>query len=241
MIRVRRSEERGHADHGWLDARHTFSFASYFDPDFMGFGQLRVLNQDRVRPGQGFATHGHEDMEIVTYVIEGELAHRDSMGNGSKILPGELQLMSAGTGVTHSEFNASEDELLHLLQMWILPARRGTAPRYEQRRFDFAVKDGRLPLVVAPDGADGALTIGQDARLFVAHMQAGEAARQELGAGRCAWLHVAKGRVRIEGGGEAFELAGGDGAGLRDLDALTLRADEPAQVVLWDMPEEDAR
>lgn len=233
MITVRRSDDRGHANHGWLEARHTFSFADYFDPDFVQFGLLRVLNQDRVQPGQGFGTHGHRDMEIVTYVLEGELEHKDSMGNGSRILPGEVQLMSAGTGVTHSEFNGSSTESLHLLQMWVLPREQGTAPRYEQKSFEDELQ-GALRLVVDPDGADGALTIGQDARLRAGRLATGENATYELPAGRMAWLHLARGRLRVE----EVELAGGDGAAIRDEASLELASLEDSDLVLWELPAE---
>ena len=180
MITPRRSEDRGHANHGWLDANHTFSFAGYFDPEWIQFGELRVLNQDRIAPGMGFGTHGHEDMEIVTYVLEGSLEHRDSMGTGSRLTPGMVQLMSAGSGVTHSEFNGSREEELHLLQMWVMPAERGTRPRYEECQFEELEQvTGRLHLVVSPDGRDGSLSIGQDARLFAGRFAA-EAIRYSL-------------------------------------------------------------
>ena len=185
MLTIRRSEERGHADHGWLDTYHTFSFADYHDPDFMGFGPLRVINQDVVQPGQGFGSHPHRDMEIVTYVIEGVLEHRDSMGTGSRIRPGEVQLMSAGTGVTHSEFNASRSEALELLQTWVIPARRGTEPRYEQRAFPAQERRNRMRLVVSPDGAQGSLTIGQDVRLYAATLGPGATVRHPLERSRC--------------------------------------------------------
>jgi redox-sensitive bicupin YhaK (pirin superfamily) len=186
MITIRRSEERGHADHGWLDTCHTFSFAGYHDPEHMGFGLLRVLNQDRVEPAMGFGTHGHRDMEIVTYMLEGVLEHKDSMGNGSQMRPGEVQLMSAGRGVTHSEFNASKTEGLHLLQMWVHPRETGTEPRYEQKEFPEEVRRGKLLLVVSPDGADGSLTIGQDARLY-AGASWSPATRCATRSGRIAW------------------------------------------------------
>ena len=232
MITIRRSEERGHADHGWLDARHTFSFAGYHDPDFMGFSELRVLNQDRVQPGRGFGTHPHADMEIVTYVLEGVLEHRDSMGNGSRILPGDVQFMSAGTGVTHSEVNASPHEVLHLLQMWVLPARRGTAPRYDQRTFPAEERRGRLRLVVSPDGAEGSITIGQDARLYAGLLGAGERALHEQDPRRRGWLHVARGRLRVNG----LELGPGDGAAIQGEPRLELEGVEEAELVHWDLP-----
>lgn len=232
MLRIRRSEERGHAEHGWLDTHHTFSFADYHDPDFMGFSVLRVLNQDRVQAGQGFPRHGHRDMEIVTYVLEGALEHEDSMGNGSRMSPGEVQLMAAGTGVLHSEYNASRTEPLHFLQMWIVPARRATEPRYEQKAFPLAERRGRLRLVVSPDGKDGSLTIGQDARLLVGLFDGAERARLPLAPGRVAWLHVARGRLHANG--EA--LGPGDGAAVLDEPALALERGEGAEVVVWDLP-----
>lgn len=232
MIEIRRSAERGHADHGWLDTHHTFSFADYFDPEFMQFGPLRVLNQDRVTGGRGFGTHGHQEMEIVSYVLEGVMEHKDSLGHGSRMRPGDVQLMSAGTGVLHSEFNGSADEPLHFLQMWVVPAERGTSPRYEQKQFSEEERRGRLRLVVSPDGADGSLTIGQDAKLYTGLFGSEEEAHFDLGQGRSAWLHVARGRLRL---GEA-ELAPGDGAGIRDEERLTLRGIENAEVVVWDLP-----
>ncbi len=233
MIHVRRSEERGHAEHGWLDTYHTFSFADYHDPDWTQFGSLRVINQDRVAAGQGFGTHGHRDMEIVTWVLEGMLEHKDSMGTGSRMRPGEVQLMSAGSGVTHSEFNASPSDPLHLLQMWVFPRSHGTQPRYEQKAFPADERLGRLRLVVSPDGADGSLTIDQDARLFVGTLCQGDRVEHALGADRAAWLHVATGRVRL---GDV-ELGPGDGAGLREERALVLEGVEDAELVLWELAE----
>lgn len=231
MITLRKSEERGHADHGWLDAYHTFSFAGYHDPDFMQFGPLRVLNQDRVQPGKGFGTHPHENMEIVSYVLTGVMEHADSMGNGSQMRPGDVQLMSAGTGVMHSEFNASKDSELQLLQMWVFPEKNGTEPRYEQKTFSADERQGRLRLVVSPDGSDGSLTIGQDARLFAALLAAGESTEHELPADRSAWLHVARGRIELNG-----EILGpGDGAAIRDETRLRLKGVEDAELVLWEL------
>ncbi len=231
MIRIRRSKDRGHANHGWLDTYHTFSFADYRDADFMGFSELRVLNQDRVQARKGFQTHGHRDMEIVTYVLEGVLEHKDSMGNGSQMRPGEVQLMSAGTGVTHSEFSASDDEL-HFLQMWILPARTGTTPRYEQQEFPEAERRGRLRLVVSPDGHDGSLTIGQDVRLFAGLLDGAEAFSHELPNQRSAWLHVARGELTVNG----YRLSAGDGAAIRDESILNFERGSAAEFVLWDLP-----
>ena len=232
MITLRRSADRGHADHGWLDARHTFSFASYFDPEFMQWGSLRVLNQDRIQGGGGFPRHPHQDMEIVTVVLEGELRHGDSMGNGSVIRPGDVQYMSAGTGVTHSEFNASEDEPLHLLQMWVVPARPGGEPRYDQRHFTPAERQGRLALAAGPasETSPAPITIGQDARLFLGTFDASEAADLPL-TGRRAWVHVASGAVRVNG----HDLGPGDGAGLVDEAGLRLEGVERAEVVVWDL------
>ncbi|MEM6571498.1 MAG: pirin family protein [Planctomycetota bacterium] len=229
---ARRSGERGHADHGWLDTYHTFSFANYHDPNHMGFGPLRVLNQDRVTGGNGFPKHGHKDMEIVSYVLDGVMEHKDSMGNGSQMRPGDVQLMSAGDGVLHSEFNASRDASLHFLQMWVLPAERETEPRYEQKAFTREERSGALRLVVSPDGADGSLTIGQDARLYAGLFAAGEETRQALGAGRGAWLHVATGSVEVNG--QVF--GPGDAAALTDGDHFVVRGVEEAELVVWDVP-----
>ncbi len=232
MIRIRRSGERGHANHGWLDTYHTFSFADYHDPDFMGFSVLRVLNQDRVDPANGFPRHGHRDMEIVSLVLDGVLEHKDSLGTGSQMRPGEVQLMSAGTGVLHSEYNGSKEHPLHFLQMWITPARQGATPRYEQRDFPAAERRGRLRLVVSPDGRDGSLTIGQDVRLYAGLLDGAEKARHELAPTRVAWLHVARGKLRLDG-----EVLGpGDGAAIIDESALALDQGEKAEFVLWDLP-----
>lgn len=232
MIEIRRSTDRGHADHGWLDTYHTFSFASYFDPAFTQFGALRVLNQDRVAAGRGFGTHGHQDMEIVSYVLDGLMEHKDSMGTGSQMRPGDVQLMSAGSGVLHSEFNASRSDPLHFLQMWVLPAEDGTEPRYQQEHFSEDERRGRMRLVVSPDGAEGSLRIGQDARLFAGLFDAGETAEHGIPAGRAAWLHVARGRVTI--GDE--ELGPGDGAGIVDEGVLRIAGVEDAEIVLWELP-----
>jgi quercetin 2,3-dioxygenase len=232
MITIRRAGDRGHADHGWLDAYHTFSFADYHDPDFMGFSALRVLNQDRIQAGKGFGTHPHRDMEIVTYVLDGVLEHRDSMGNGGRVLPGEVQFMSAGRGVTHSEFNGSNETELHLLQMWVLPAQRDTAPRYEHREFSEAERRGRLRLVVSPDGRDGSLAIGQDAGLHVGLLDGDEVIEHALPEQRTAWLHLARGAMTLNG--EALQA--GDGAAIRSERELTLRGGANAEFVLWDLP-----
>jgi len=231
MISLRPSAERGHFDHGWLDTRHTFSFADYRDPRFMGFRSLRVVNEDRVAPGQGFGTHPHRDMEIVTYVLEGGLSHRDSMGNGSTIRPGDVQRMSAGTGVTHSEFNASRHEPVHFLQIWILPARAGLAPGYEQTRFKDLETRGRLRLVASPDGADGSVTVNQDARIYATRLRAGEEVVHRLAPGRHAWVQVARGAVDLSG----RPLSAGDGAALSDEPEVVLRGVEEAEVLVFDL------
>ena len=199
MITVRPGSERGHFDHGWLDTYHTFSFASYHDPRHMGFRSLRVINEDRVQPAEGFGTHAHRDMEILTWVLEGALEHKDSMGNGSVIRPGDIQRMSAGTGVTHSEFNPSRRELVHLLQIWLLPSQRGLTPGYEEKRFETESRRGVLRLIAARDGRDGAVSIHQDADLWTALLEPTEAVRHPLTAGRHAWLHVARGKVTANG------------------------------------------
>ena len=232
MITIRKSGDRGHANYGWLDAHYSFSFGSYNDPAHMGFSELRVLNQDTVQPGQGFGTHGHRDMEIVTYVLSGTLEHKDSMGNGSTIRPGEVQLMSAGSGVTHSEFNASNSDELHLLQMWILPRSARTKPRYEQKEFPAEDRTGRLLLVVSPNGADGSLTIGQDVRLFVGTLHDGDTWGLSLAEGRKAYLHVAEGHVTLNG----ERLGPGDGAAIESERNLELTG-AGGEVVLWDLPE----
>jgi redox-sensitive bicupin YhaK (pirin superfamily) len=198
-MQVRRSDERGHFDHGWLDTRHTFSFGDYHDPRFMGFRALRVLNEDRVRPGQGFGTHGHRDMEIVSYVLEGQLAHKDSMGNGSVIVPGDVQYMSAGTGVRHSEFNASEAEPVHFVQIWIVPESEGLPPRYGQKRFDEASKENRLRLVVSRSGADGSIAIRQDVNLYASVLKPRASVSLELPPGRHLWVQVLRGGVEVVG------------------------------------------
>ena len=231
MITVRRSQDRGHFDHGWLDTRHTFSFADYHDPAHMGFRSLRVVNEDRVRPGQGFGAHSHRDMEIVSYVVSGALDHEDSMGHGSTIRPGDVQRMSAGTGVTHSEFNGSRTEPVHFIQIWLLPSRRGLDPGYEQKRFPDEEKRGRLRLLASPDGAEGSVTVHQDARLFAALLAPGESVTHRLGPGRHAWVQVVRGEV--EAGGE--RLGAGDGAAVSDEASLSVRAIADAEVLLFDL------
>ena len=231
MIALRPAAERGHADHGWLDTRHTFSFASYHDPRHMGFRSLRVINEDRVQPAEGFGPHAHRDMEILTWVLEGVLEHKDSMGNGSVIRPGDLQRMSAGTGVTHSEFNSSPEATVHFLQIWLLPRERGLPPGYEQKRFPQKERRGRLRLVAAGNGRDGAVTIHQDADLWTALLQPGESVRHALVPGRYAWLHVARGAVSLNGS----TLGAGDGAAVSDEVAIEITGAVRAEVLLFDL------
>lgn len=232
MITIRHSQDRGHADHGWLKSAHTFSFAGYYDPEFMAYGHLRVLNQDRVAGGGGFPPHSHANMEIVSYVLEGAMEHRDSMGTGSVMRPGDVQLMSAGTGVQHSEFNASRTESLHFLQMWVMPAKDGTMPGYQQESFSVAERQGRLRLVVSPRGKDGSLRIGQDVSLYAGLFASGQETTYELREGRSAWLHVAKGSIEVNG----VHLGPGDGAAIADEDQICVRGVDNAEVVLWDQP-----
>jgi redox-sensitive bicupin YhaK (pirin superfamily) len=233
MISIRRSEERGHANHGWLDTRHTFSFADYHDERFMGFSDLRVINEDRVEPGMGFGTHAHRDMEIITYVLDGELRHRDSMGNGSIIRQDEVQRMSAGTGVTHSEMNPSSERPVHFLQIWILPRERGRRPGYEQKRFPVEERRGRLRIVASPDARDGSLTIHQDATLAIANLSSAEQIRHEIRPGRAAWVQVARGDLTVNG----HVLRAGDGAAVTDEAALELAASGrgDAEVLVFDL------
>ncbi|HXX32725.1 MAG TPA: pirin family protein [Myxococcaceae bacterium] len=231
MITIRRAEDRGHANHGWLDTRHTFSFADYDDPDQMGFRALRVINEDRVQPGQGFGTHAHRDMEILSYVLEGALAHKDSIGTGSTIRPGDVQRMSAGTGVAHSEFNASKTEPVHFLQIWIHPERPGIRPGYEQKTFPEAEKRGRLRLVASRDGRDGSLTIHQDAAVYAGLLDAGERAELPLGKGRHAWVQAARGEVELDG----QRLTAGDGAAVSGESALRLEGVRQGEVLVFDL------
>jgi len=231
MINIRHSEERGGGDFGWLKTQHSFSFDTYHDPRFMGFRSLRVINEDWVQAGHGFPMHPHRDMEIITYVLEGALEHKDSMGNGSTIRPGDGQRMSAGTGVRHSEANSSKTDAAHLLQIWILPDRRGHEPGYEQKAFPEAEKRGKLRLIASPDGADGSVTIHQDARLYVSLLQPGQEVKHELGKGRYAWLQVAKGAVELNG----QSLNQGDGAAVSDEQRLTVKGTADAEVLLFDL------
>ncbi|HKD16434.1 MAG TPA: pirin family protein [Thermoanaerobaculia bacterium] len=232
MISILRASDRGHFDHGWLNTYHTFSFGDYHDPRRMGFRALRVINEDRVRPGEGFGTHGHRDMEILTYVLEGGLAHKDSMGNGSVIVPGDVQYMSAGTGVRHSEFNASETDPVHFYQIWILPDETGAAPQYAQKRFDREAKEGRLVLVASPSGEDGSMAIRQDARVYAGIARPGETLTAALAPGRHLWLQVLSGRVAVDGA----ELGPGDGLAASKETALRLTGgDQGAELLAFDL------
>lgn len=231
MLIVRPGKQRGHANHGWLDSHHTFSFASYYDPAYMGFRSLRVINEDRVQPGQGFGTHPHRDMEIVSYVVAGGLQHRDSLGTGSVIRPGDVQRMSAGTGVTHSEFNASKTEPVHFLQIWLQPSLPGLPPGYEQKNFPEAEKQGRLCLVAAPQPRDGSLTIHSDVQLYASCLAAGERVEHSLAAGRHAWVQVVRGRVRVNGS----EAEAGDGIALSQEARVELEGLDSAELLLFDL------
>lgn len=231
MMQVRKASERGVAEHGWLSSRHTFSFASYRDPSQIGFSDLRVINEDRVAPGQGFGTHPHRDMEIFSYVLEGTLAHSDSMGTGAEILPGDVQLMSAGSGVTHSEFNGSSEAPVHFLQIWIVPDRTGGKPVYQQQHFDDADKRGRLRLIISPDGRDGSLRIQQDTRVYAGLFDGDENATLTLDKNRNAYVHVARGSIELNG----VKLEAGDGVRLRHPEALQLSAGKDAEVLVFDL------
>ena len=231
MITLRKAQDRGHAQHGWLDSRHTFSFADYHDPAHMGFRALRVINEDRVDPAMGFGTHPHRDMEILSYVLEGGLAHKDSLGTGSIIRPGDVQRMSAGTGVTHSEFNASSTEPVHFLQIWLLPEQRGLEPSYEQKHFAVDQRRGRLQLVASRDGREGSLTVHQDVAVYDALLSAKERAELSLGKGRHAWVQVARGSVKVNG----ETLVAGDGAALSAEPGLALEGLEEAEVLVFDL------
>ncbi|MDB5808363.1 MAG: Quercetin 2,3-dioxygenase [Betaproteobacteria bacterium] len=231
MIELRKSMERGHANHGWLDSYHSFSFADYHDPRHMGYASLRVINEDVVQPGQGFGTHGHRDMEIITYILEGALEHKDSLGNGSVIRPGDVQRMSAGTGVRHSEFNASRDELVHLLQIWIEPEVGGIEPGYEEKHFDAASRRGRLRLIASRDGGDGSVTIHQDAAVYAALLDGSESARHALAAGRKAYVHVARGEVTVNG----TPLGAGDAIKVSGEREVVLDNGKSAEILLFDL------
>lgn len=230
--RIRRAGERGMADLGWLKSAHSFSFAQYHDPQWIQFGPLRVINEDRVAPGQGFDTHGHQDMEIVSYVLDGALAHRDSMGNGSVIRPGDVQRMSAGTGVMHSEFNHQQEAWTHFLQIWIIPNAKGHPPSYEQQHFDIEQRRGRLALILSPDGVDQSLRLHQDARVYAACFEAGEHAELSVAQGRGVWIQLARGRVHANG----HALEAGDGMAIKDISVLNLDRAEAAEVLVFDLP-----
>jgi redox-sensitive bicupin YhaK (pirin superfamily) len=231
MSLIRKAEERGHANHGWLDSYHTFSFAGYQDPEHMGYGVLRVINEDRVQAGSGFGTHGHRDMEIISYVLEGELGHEDSMGNGSTIVPGDVQRMSAGTGVRHSEYNHDKAKTTHFLQIWIEPKFTGIKPSYEQKHFSAAEKRGRLRLIASPDGRDGSVGMNQDAFLYAGLFDGAERAELAIAASRKGYVHIARGTVRVNGealkAGDALKTAGGP---------VTIDGGKDAEVLLFDLP-----
>jgi len=231
MIQIRRADERGHAEHGWLESYHTFSFADYHDPRFMGFRALRVINEDRVQPARGFGTHSHRDMEIVSFILEGSLEHKDSMGTSSVIRPGEVQRMSAGTGVTHSEFNPSRTDLVHFLQIWILPAENGLPPSYEQRAFPESERTDRLRLVASRDGRAGSVTIHQGVDLYASLLSPGTSLEHPLATGRHAWLQVTRGSVSVDG----IVLTAGDGAALSDETSVVMTAREAAEALLFDL------
>lgn len=231
MMTIRPAAERGHAQHGWLDSHHTFSFADYHDPRHMGFRSLRVINDDRVAPGQGFGAHSHRDMEIISYVLEGALEHKDSLGTGAVIRPGDVQRMSAGRGVTHSEYNHSDSEPVHFLQIWIQPSARGIPPGYEQKTFPPAERAGKLRVVASPDGRDGSLTIVADAVVHAGVLDSGQSAELPLAPGRHAWVHVAAGRVKVNG----RELAEGDGAALSDEAQLRLEGVDRGELLVFDL------
>jgi redox-sensitive bicupin YhaK (pirin superfamily) len=231
MLEIRKGTDRGHANHGWLDSYHSFSFAEYYDEQHMGFGPLRVINEDRVNAGGGFGTHGHRDMEIISYVLEGELAHKDSMGTGSVIRPGDVQRMSAGSGVRHSEFNHAKDQTTHFLQIWIQPNVTGIPPSYEEKNFSAEEKRGRLRLIASPDGADGSVLIHQDAKLYAGLFDGAETASLAIAAGRLAYIHVARGAVTVNG----VELKAGDALKLADVATVDISSGQQAEVLVFDM------
>ena len=232
MNTIRRSATRGHADHGWLDSHHSFSFGDYHDAEHVGFGPLRVINEDRVVPGAGFGAHGHRDMEIISYVLSGALAHKDSLGNGSTIRPGDVQRMSAGTGIRHSEYNGSNTEPVHFLQIWIQPSRQGLAPGYEETHFDAAERRGRLRLIASPDASEGSVTVHQDVRLYAGLFDDHESAKLTLGEGRRAYVHVARGAVEING----QRLDAGDALKTSGETVVTIARGRDAEVLVFDLP-----
>ena len=231
MIQIRKSEERGGGDHGWLKTHHTFSFNDYWDPKWMGFRSLRVINEDWVAPNNGFPTHPHRDMEIITYILEGKLEHKDSLGTGSVILPGDGQRMTAGSGIRHSEFNPSATDAAHLLQIWIQPEKAGLQPSYEQKSFPEEEKRGKLRVIASPDAQNGSVKINQDAKLFVSLLKPGNEVSHEFGDGRHGWLQVARGTVELNG----KKLAQGDGAAISDEKKLSIKGSENAEVLLFDL------
>ena len=231
MVHIRKADERGHADHVWLNTWHTFSFADYHDPQYMGFRALRVINEDRVQPGEGFGTHPHRDMEIISYVIDGALEHKDSMGNGTVIRPGDVQRMSAGTGITHSEFNHSSEDLVHFLQIWMLPDTKGLEPGYEQKVFSDKEKCGQLRLVASKDGRDGSLTIHQDASMYDSILEEGMEVNYPVPPGRHVWLQVVRGDINVNG----VSLGQGDGAGISDETLLKIIAEKDSELLLFNL------
>lgn len=231
MITIRKANERGHANHGWLESYHTFSFANYYDPNFLGFRSLRVINEDRVQPDAGFPTHGHRDMEILTYVLEGELEHKDNMGNGSIIYPGEVQKMSAGTGILHSEFNPSQTYPVHLFQIWIIPDKSGVKPNYEQRYFDMEKNQGNLTLIAAKNGEGDCISVEQDVKLYASRLGVGNVLNYELKRDRHAWLQVVKGAVTLND----KQLNPSDAAAVSEESSLEIRATEDAEILLFDL------
>lgn len=231
MLQVRPASTRGHANHGWLDSRHTFSFGDYFDPEHIGFGALRVINEDRVRAGAGFATHGHKDMEIVSYVLEGTLAHKDSLGNGSVIRPGDVQRMTAGTGVQHSEFNHSATEPVHFLQIWIEPAQKHLPPSYQQKHFDDAALSGRLCLIASADERDGSVLLHQDAAIYATRLRTGEVVSHTLPSWRRAYIHIARGAIQLNG----KTLTAGDGVSISQESEIALSTTTSGEALLFDL------
>ena len=232
MIQIRQANERGYTNHGWLESRHTFSFANYYAQAHMGFSHLRVINDDKVAPGAGFPTHGHRNMEIISYVLEGALEHKDNMGNGSIIRPGEVQRMSAGTGITHSEYNASDTESVRFLQIWIIPSKRGISPGYEQQQFADSEVHGKLRLVASADGRDGSVLIHQDTTVYASKLTKGEAVEHVIANGRKAWVQVATGNVTVNG----HSLSQGDGAAISQENSITLTTEQEAEVLVFDLP-----
>ncbi|GAB5387992.1 MAG: pirin family protein [Alphaproteobacteria bacterium] len=232
MMMLRKSDDRGHVDHGWLKSAHSFSFGGYYDPEFMGFGPLRVINEDHVQPGMGFGTHPHDNMEILTWVLDGALEHKDSMGSGEVLKPGEMQVMSAGTGIRHSEFNHSQDKPVHFLQMWVLPQQQNTKPNYQQKAFPADQRRNRLTLLAAPDKADGALQIGADIRLSTSLLDKDASVSTTLDPNRTGWLQLARGSVTVND----VEMQAGDGLGFADLSDLTITATQDAEFLLYDLP-----